>query len=78
MTKNKETQLHYNPDAPHQAVILVRYENFERDDLGRCVGRPSTSDSKTFTFMGNSHAEVQQEVEAFLRRIENVQETTTS
>lgn len=70
------SEKHYNPEAPHQAVILVRWENFERDDLGRCVGRPSTSDSNTYTFVGNTHAEVEEQVQSFLRRIENGEKIT--
>lgn len=71
-----EKKPHYNPEAPHQAVVLVKYENFERDDLGRCVARPSSKNSKVYTFTGKNYEVVQQQVESFLQRIENEKEST--
>ena len=65
-----------NPEAPHQAVILVRYEINERDELGRMLPKTLKSASKVFTFLGKDFKEAEDQVNSFLERITNATETT--
>ena len=65
-----------NPDAPHQALINVRWENYERLPDGRCSGRPTTSGSKLFTFLGKNQAEVEEQVNNFMERLDNAKDST--
>ena len=65
-----------NTEHPHQAVILVRTEIHQLDQEGRCMARPTSRDSETFTFTGNTHEEVKQQVEEFLGRLKNVTNKT--
>ena len=66
----------HNPKAPHQAVILVRYEIHERDETGRCIGRPADTKSELFTFIGKDFQEAQSQAEEFIGRLNNGEKTT--
>lgn len=58
-----------NKQNPHQAIVLVRYENCELDELGN-VCMPTQSNSKIYTFVGKDFEEAQKQVDEFLKRLE--------
>lgn len=60
-----------NPEAPHQAVVLVRYEVNERDETGRMLPKSMKQASKVYTFVGKNFKDVDAQLTSFLERIEN-------
>ena len=68
-----EKKLHYNPDAPHKVVVLIRYENLEVLPDGRVGARPSSSDSFLLEFKGKTFEEAQKQAEDFTQGIKNEQ-----
>jgi hypothetical protein len=66
-----------NLEAPHQAVILVRCEIYERLPDGRCTGRPAGYSSNIYTFFGKDFEDAKKQAETFLERLKNNDATET-
>jgi len=66
-----------NKNAPHQAVILVRCEIYERLQNGQCSGRPVEKLSDLFTFIGQDVDDVRCQVEQFMEKIKNAKQQTS-
>lgn len=61
----------FNPEAPHKAIVLIRYENNEVLPDGRIAGRSSTRESMLLDFDGVTHEEAQRQVNEFIQRIKD-------
>ena len=60
-----------NPEAPHQAVILVRHELNERNATGEMLPRSVKQGSKLYTFIGKDFATVDALLTQFLEGIQD-------
>lgn len=65
----------FDPEAPHQAVILVRVENCALLPNGQNSNRVSKSRSELFTFSGKDFADVEAQVDQFMQRVKNAEAT---
>lgn len=58
-----------NKKAPHQAVVNVKCEIYERHPDGRCMARPTSKESKLLTFTGKDYDEVKSKVDQFMENL---------
>jgi hypothetical protein len=65
----------FDPNAPHQAVILVRVENCSRLPDGQNSNRVSRSRSEVVSFEGKDFAEVEDKVNQFIKRMKDAEAT---
>ena len=58
-----------NREGPHQATVLVKWENCERLPNGQNSNRVTTRGSKLFHFNGKDHNEAEEKVMAFIKKV---------
>lgn len=65
-----------NKEAPHQTVVLIKYEIHERNPDGSCQARCVEKDSKLVVISGKDLDDVKSKTEHFLEVIENAKKET--
>lgn len=58
-----------NKDAPHRAMILVKWENHELTSDGKCNARPSSRGSTIYSILGKDLSETETLVQKFIQEI---------
>jgi hypothetical protein len=55
--------------APHQSIITVTYDIYERNNLGQCMPGIKDGNAIVLTFFGNSLDEVKNKTLSFFKKV---------
>jgi hypothetical protein len=60
-----------NPNAPHQAIIQLRVDVYERDETGKCIPPLSVLEKSYTVLIGKDFEDLEGQVKSFLEVFEN-------